>query len=493
MSIWIRDHLDPCLRELLSPNGPFADCTHTERHRNSPHPHRRYRPCPPPRRHDRPHDAPGQRRRRGPRGAAAARRAPPHHHHHNHEPRRRTRSDQRRRAAPAGPRAAARPQRAARPRLPGTAPGLGVGHPAGRVQLEPRRVQRDRTAAPPGSTNSTNPTGPPQAAHPGPPPRHHADAPVFQPEPHLQLAIPFLCANLRTATAHLAATGKPASPLDALLVCHIAGCGRVTRLPHRHPHPRRSRLRRRAAPRPCTATSPPCTPSSTASPNPQDPRRSAACPPPRPTPGPQVPAAPSPTPPAAAASPPPCATPSTKPSPPSAPPGPDQTAPRGQLLGPPHLEPASDHSRGRACDLFPTRAGTFPTGTDLANGWHLATWLRAHADALHISYLIWQGRYWSPPHPTPRTGDAPTTAAASTTSTTPPAATTTTSTPASPELGHIRSDDEIRSPEIGRQCVDRGFTLPACLDAPTATRVLNCGFTRFLTAVASDAMIPSSS
>jgi len=33
MSIWIRDHLDPCLRELLSPLGPFADCSHNERFR----------------------------------------------------------------------------------------------------------------------------------------------------------------------------------------------------------------------------------------------------------------------------------------------------------------------------------------------------------------------------------------------------------------------------------------------------------------------------
>ncbi len=40
LSIWIRDHLDPCLQVLLSPNGPFADCAHTERHRSSPHPHR---------------------------------------------------------------------------------------------------------------------------------------------------------------------------------------------------------------------------------------------------------------------------------------------------------------------------------------------------------------------------------------------------------------------------------------------------------------------
>ncbi|WP_214404791.1 DUF4913 domain-containing protein [Pseudonocardia lacus] len=35
MSLWIRDHLDPCLRELLSPLGPFVDCTHTERRRGT--------------------------------------------------------------------------------------------------------------------------------------------------------------------------------------------------------------------------------------------------------------------------------------------------------------------------------------------------------------------------------------------------------------------------------------------------------------------------
>src|SRR3954471_2027353 len=36
MSTWIRDHLDPCLRELLSPLGPFADCTHNERFHRTP-------------------------------------------------------------------------------------------------------------------------------------------------------------------------------------------------------------------------------------------------------------------------------------------------------------------------------------------------------------------------------------------------------------------------------------------------------------------------
>lgn len=34
LSVWIRDHLDPCLRELLSPTGPFADCAHNERYRS---------------------------------------------------------------------------------------------------------------------------------------------------------------------------------------------------------------------------------------------------------------------------------------------------------------------------------------------------------------------------------------------------------------------------------------------------------------------------
>jgi hypothetical protein len=38
LSLWIRDHLDPCLRELLNPLGPFADCSHNERYRTlNPH------------------------------------------------------------------------------------------------------------------------------------------------------------------------------------------------------------------------------------------------------------------------------------------------------------------------------------------------------------------------------------------------------------------------------------------------------------------------
>ncbi|OLT10748.1 hypothetical protein BJF78_05565 [Pseudonocardia sp. CNS-139] len=54
------------------------------------------------------------------------------------------------------------------------------------------------------------------------------DADVLSPEAHLRVAIPWVCANLRAVTAHLKQAGKPTAPLDAMLVCHIAGCGRVT-------------------------------------------------------------------------------------------------------------------------------------------------------------------------------------------------------------------------------------------------------------------------
>lgn len=57
--------------------------------------------------------------------------------------------------------------------------------------------------------------------------------------------------------------------------------------------------------------------------------------------------------------------------------------------------PSSDHPKGRACDFFPGSAGRFAAGKELESGWEVADWLRAHADALQISYIIWQGRIWS--------------------------------------------------------------------------------------------------
>ena len=50
---------------------------------------------------------------------------------------------------------------------------------------------------------------------------------ILQPRRHLELAIPWICANLRLAAEHLRASGKPTDPLDGMLVCHIAGCARV--------------------------------------------------------------------------------------------------------------------------------------------------------------------------------------------------------------------------------------------------------------------------
>lgn len=60
-----------------------------------------------------------------------------------------------------------------------------------------------------------------------------------------------------------------------------------------------------------------------------------------------------------------------------------------------HLwNPTSDHPKGRACDLFIGKAGTFPTGAPLDRGWELANWLRGNAAALRVKYVIWQGRIW---------------------------------------------------------------------------------------------------
>ena len=57
--------------------------------------------------------------------------------------------------------------------------------------------------------------------------------------------------------------------------------------------------------------------------------------------------------------------------------------------------PTSDHPRGRACDITYGALGRFPTPTERAQGWAMAEWLIAHADALGISYVIWDGRIWT--------------------------------------------------------------------------------------------------
>jgi Transglycosylase SLT domain len=291
-----------------------------------------------------------------------------------------------------------------------------------------------------------------------PPP---ASSDIYQPETQLRVTIPWVCANLRAVTGHLRATGKPTSPLDAMLVCHIAGCGRVTG-------------------------------SSTGVPRPGEAGCGSACvnlinrylnhihqfvaqfsapvePPPLPQPPPPAPA--------------PAPAPAVQPAP-----APDEVRAQGAVqaqaavagagariapasiggpgglggavtvggittaalptapaafLGPrtgctqhdpttsgcltaaarygldaeaaafgdyhqgPSVSrascwdahawnPSSDHAKGRACDLFPGAAGNFAQGAPLSQGWRVANWFRTNAAALHVSYLIWQGRYWDP-------------------------------------------------------------------------------------------------
>lgn len=57
--------------------------------------------------------------------------------------------------------------------------------------------------------------------------------------------------------------------------------------------------------------------------------------------------------------------------------------------------PTSDHPRGKGCDVTFGRLGTFPGAYDIRRGWVLAEWLRANANGLRVSYVIWQGRIWS--------------------------------------------------------------------------------------------------
>ena len=61
-------------------------------------------------------------------------------------------------------------------------------------------------------------------------------------------------------------------------------------------------------------------------------------------------------------------------------------------------DPYSDHPKGRACDYTFGRIGSYPGPADVQRGWALATWIRANNQALHVNYVIWQGRIWSRTH-----------------------------------------------------------------------------------------------
>lgn len=58
--------------------------------------------------------------------------------------------------------------------------------------------------------------------------------------------------------------------------------------------------------------------------------------------------------------------------------------------------PSSDHRKGRGCDFWTGPSRQFAAGKALDDGNALVAWLRANADVLGVSYVIWQGRIWSP-------------------------------------------------------------------------------------------------
>ncbi|MGD9525833.1 hypothetical protein [Pseudonocardia sp.] len=220
-----------------------------------------------------------------------------------------------------------------------------------------------------------------------------AGEPVLTAADHLAVAIPWMCTNLRAVTRHLDAARKPTAPLDAMLVCHIAGCGRVvgsatgvpaageagcaTRcaqlvasyldavhaLVERFADDAPAAAPERAVPTAWTGGATGC--------DEEDPTGDG------------------------------CVTGATLHGLTAA------TKVFGSWSDGPVIRsagcwdahawnPRSDHPRGRACDLFPSAPGRFATGDDLDAGWRVARWFSEHADALRVRYLIWQGRYWAP-------------------------------------------------------------------------------------------------
>ncbi|MBW0115186.1 hypothetical protein [Pseudonocardia abyssalis] len=254
-----------------------------------------------------------------------------------------------------------------------------AGGPAGLYQFD-----RDNWLAAGGTAWSADPPTP--------------DDDVTDVEGHLRVAVPWICTNLRAVARHLEDTGKSADPLDAMLVCHLAGCGRVAGSATGVPVAGEAGCGERCADvvrRYLDAVHAEVDRFSggAAGPDPEAPAVGLAAPAPWTGGG----------------------------------TGCEMTDPTGDgcLTGAalhgleaasaafggwsdgPVIRsagcwdehawnPRSDHPRGKACDLFPGTPGAFAEGTELDAGWRVADWFRTHADPLAVEYLIWQGRYWDP-------------------------------------------------------------------------------------------------
>lgn len=56
----------------------------------------------------------------------------------------------------------------------------------------------------------------------------------------------------------------------------------------------------------------------------------------------------------------------------------------------------SEHPLGRACDgTFGNAIGQHPTPAQRELGWQVTNWMKTHAEALGVEYLIWDGKIWS--------------------------------------------------------------------------------------------------
>jgi hypothetical protein len=270
---------------------------------------------------------------------------------------------------------------------------------------------------------------------------------IYQPETQLRIDIPWVCANLRGVTGHLRDTHKPITPLDAMAVCHVAGCGRVTRsasgiptpgeagcgvtcvsLIHRYInniHRYVQEFSAAAVEQPPTVPEQPALSPTTAPEAPIAPPAAARA---TDRPG-QTDAQPATEGAALSVG---GSTTSALPAAPAPYTGPggggctvkdptsngcltpttwwalnQEVTAFGPFRGGPTLRdttcwfapawnPNSDQAQGQACDLFPGPAGAFAAGPALARGWRVANWLRSYAGQLRVAYVIWQGRYWQP-------------------------------------------------------------------------------------------------
>nr|WP_274388004.1 transglycosylase SLT domain-containing protein [Salsipaludibacter albus] len=57
--------------------------------------------------------------------------------------------------------------------------------------------------------------------------------------------------------------------------------------------------------------------------------------------------------------------------------------------------PTSDHPSGRACDFTVGTIGAFPTEAERAAGWMWAEWFRTYHAVLEVTYVVWDGRIWN--------------------------------------------------------------------------------------------------